>query len=643
MRRMGLATITITVAAWVLVWTCCSSSQTADSLNQGAGSDLPDSVGAVTAGPPAAMDSARVAGGCRPADGAALAARTVADRSRLLRLASLSPGEAIFLDPGADITVHGSLGLPQLLGLRSAGPGDVVFLLDGTPVSDRYLGVFDLNWLPLEGMSRIELSKGGGSSIYGNGALGGVVNVVPAGAVTDVPLSCVDAWWGSFGSRYLGLSLRRSVTGGFGVLGAYENARSGGWIDNSGYDGERFFGKLAGATGGGRALEVLGYRYRGEPDLPDSCPLSVETSAGRRDDRRDMFKVSVYPRGGSPLCLTYYRLSVFEKRAGVGQAEYSDGRLDCLEATTALGGATRRSAVGLGLVRRKILGSPVGRQNSNEIYAFARGDLDGSARSLSWALRVEKNSDFGAEIAPSLLGRLYLGAGHLVFARVDRSYGFPSFAETARDTLFEEGDPEPDTQHAVELELGYRYEARRLSFDVSCYWCDVNRMAVWLTDEVCGAAMSTDSESEVLGLEVSVGFSHPLGVEGVVAYGATRTLEGVQENLELQPPHILTWDLWLERGVSPHVAVGTGFAGWRVSGRGVGNRIAPCAAADGCVIDAALAGYTSALCYGYLAIDQARVYTRIRNLLDDEIYSRWGQPALPRRSYEIGVSWELRD
>jgi outer membrane cobalamin receptor len=567
----------------------------------------------------------------------------VADRDRVLRLASLSPGEAIFLDPGADITVHGSLGLPQLLGLRSAGPGDVVFLLDGTPVSDRYLGVFDLNWLPLQGMSRIELSKGGGSSIYGNGALGGVVNLVPAGAVAHVPLSCVDAWWGSFGSRFLGVSLRRSVAGGFGVLGAYENAKSGGWIDNSGYDGERFFGKLAGAIGGGRALEVLGYRYRGEADLPDSCPLSVETSAGRRDDRRDVFKVSIHPRGGSPLCLTYYRLTVSDKRAGAGHAEYSEGRLDCLEATTAFGGAARRSVVGLGLVRRKMLGTAVGRENSNEIYTFARGDLDGSARSLSWAVRVEENSDFGAEIAPSLLGRLYLGAGHLVFARVDRSYGSPSFAETARDTLLEEGDPEPDTQHTVEVELGYRYEARRLSFDVSCYWRDVNRMTVWLTDEACGATMSTDSESEVLGLEVSVGFSHPLGVEGVVAYGVTRTLEEVQANLEFQPPHALTWDLWLERGVSPHVAIGTGFAGRWVSSRGVGNKLARCAAAEECVIDAALAGYTSALCYGYLAIDQARVYTRIRNLLDDEIHSRWGQPALPRRSYEIGVSWELQD
>jgi outer membrane cobalamin receptor len=643
MRKMGIATITIMVSTCLLVWTCCSSSQTADSLNADTGRDIPDSAAAVTTGRPTATDSSGVTAGCRPARGAALAARTAADRERMLRLASLSPGEALVLDPGADIAVYGSLGLPQLLSLRSAGPGDVVFLLDGTPVSDRHLGLFDLNWLPLQGMSRIELSKGAGSSFYGNGALGGVVNLVPAGAMTDVPLSCVDAWWGSFGSRFLGLSLRRSVAGHFGVLGAYENARSGGWIDDSGYDGEKFYGKLTGAVGGGRAVEAVVYRYRGEADLPDSCPLSIQTSAGELDDRRDMLKVSVYPRGGSPLCLTYYRLSVSHKRTDLGRQEYSEGRLDRLEATAAFGGASGTSVVGLGLVRRKVLGSPVGRQNSNDIHAFARGDLDGTVRALSWALGVEKNSDFGTEIAASLLGRLYPGAGHLLFARLDRSYGFPSFAETARDTLLEDGDPEPDTHHAVELELGYRYEARRLAFDVSCYWRDMNRMTVWVTDEACGAAMSTDSESEVLGFEVSLGFSHPLGVEGVVAYGSTTTLEEVQGNLEFQPPHIITWDLWLERGVSPHVSVGTGFAGRWVSSRSAGNRVSPCTGAGECVIDAALAGYTSALCYAYLAIDRARIYTRIRNLLDDDIYSRWGQPALPARSYEIGVSWELSD
>jgi outer membrane cobalamin receptor len=327
----------------------------------------------------------------------------------------------------------------------------------------------------------------------------------------------------------------------------------------------------------------------------------------------------------------------------MGESEQTEGSTHCLELTAEFGRPGRRSVAGIGLKTRKVTDGSGGRESSNDLHASARGEIDWEARSLGWAFRVERNSDFGTQVAPSLTARARLGGRHLMFAHVDRSYNYPSFAEVGHDTLLEKGDPAPGTQHTIEFEIGYSYAAGILSFETSLYWQDADRVITYVTDETCGTAVSTDSESEVVGIEISAGLRHPLGFECLIGCAAVDPIDGAGQHLDRQSPYTLTWDLGFGRRLSGHVSILIGFAGRWVSNRGVGSRFVPCAGAERCLADAELRGYNSSVCYGFLSIDEARVYASIRNLLNDDIYGRWGQPVLPQRSYEIGVTWQLSD
>jgi outer membrane receptor protein involved in Fe transport/tetratricopeptide (TPR) repeat protein len=63
-----------------------------------------------------------------------------------------------------------------LRGIGSDGAGALV-LLDGVPLNDPFCGWVEWSAAPREGLDRVEIVPGGGSTAWGNGALGGVVQL----------------------------------------------------------------------------------------------------------------------------------------------------------------------------------------------------------------------------------------------------------------------------------------------------------------------------------------------------------------------------------------------------------------------------------------------------------------------------------
>ncbi len=63
----------------------------------------------------------------------------------------------------------------RMLGLQ--GPYTQI-LFDGLPTMSSLAKVYGVDHIPAQMVDRIEVVKGGGSAIYGPGAVGGVVNVI---------------------------------------------------------------------------------------------------------------------------------------------------------------------------------------------------------------------------------------------------------------------------------------------------------------------------------------------------------------------------------------------------------------------------------------------------------------------------------
>ena len=67
----------------------------------------------------------------------------------------------------------------SLRGVGPSGASRALVLLDGVPINDPFGGWVQWGRLPLLGIQQIEVMRGGGSALWGNGALGGVIHVIP--------------------------------------------------------------------------------------------------------------------------------------------------------------------------------------------------------------------------------------------------------------------------------------------------------------------------------------------------------------------------------------------------------------------------------------------------------------------------------
>ena len=115
--------------------------------------------------------------------------------------------ENIRTQPGVNLTGDsnsGQRGNNRQIDIRGMGPENTLIMIDGMPVSSRNSVRYgwsderdtrgDTNWVPPEMIDRIEVIRGPAAALYGNGAMGGVVNIITKPAT--------DEWHGNFNTYF---------------------------------------------------------------------------------------------------------------------------------------------------------------------------------------------------------------------------------------------------------------------------------------------------------------------------------------------------------------------------------------------------------------------------------------------------------
>ena len=89
---------------------------------------------------------------------------------------------------------------PTALNISMRGLGGIraLVLLDGVPLNDPFFGYIQWSQVPLETVDRVEIVRGGGATLWGNYAMGGVINVITR--PIDRTELVAEAAAGSFGT-----------------------------------------------------------------------------------------------------------------------------------------------------------------------------------------------------------------------------------------------------------------------------------------------------------------------------------------------------------------------------------------------------------------------------------------------------------
>lgn len=100
-----------------------------------------------------------------------------------------SANEAIRWLGGISGRIDSAGGRDQTLDIRGFGEAsssNIVFLVDGVRQNEGDLGGTSLSWIPLESIERIEIVRGSGAVMHGEGATAGVINIITNKGLTEL-------------------------------------------------------------------------------------------------------------------------------------------------------------------------------------------------------------------------------------------------------------------------------------------------------------------------------------------------------------------------------------------------------------------------------------------------------------------------
>jgi outer membrane receptor protein involved in Fe transport len=170
------------------------------------------------------------------------AATAVLGREELDALPIVHPSEILGFVPGVTVAQGQFYAAPPVVGARGFfGGGEAEYvrlLVDGLPVGDVESGLIDWSLISASSIRRIEAARGPGASMYGDAALGGVIQILtgPPTNAADLTVSAgsfgsvtADGSYGAraFGKRFTASGAARRTDGAFAHAGGEEVVGSG--------------------------------------------------------------------------------------------------------------------------------------------------------------------------------------------------------------------------------------------------------------------------------------------------------------------------------------------------------------------------------------------------------------------------------
>ncbi len=171
----------------------------------------------------------------------------------------------------ADTFGNGARASIGMRGFGETANANTLVLVNGRRLNNTDIASPDLNSVSLKDIERIEIIQGSATVLYGDQAVGGVINIVTRD-IEDARAH-VEIGAGSFGSHEIQAEVSRRLESGFSYRLSAEKSHDGGYRDNNELDYENLFGVLTYQYGSGRLLAGI-QRTDEDLDTPGALYLA---------------------------------------------------------------------------------------------------------------------------------------------------------------------------------------------------------------------------------------------------------------------------------------------------------------------------------------------------------------------------------
>jgi vitamin B12 transporter len=133
-----------------------------------------------SASPPPIPQIVRVVTSDRSAEAISKSTRVtyVVTKQQIQQYGYRTIGDALTKVPGVELESYGAIGSNQSYGIRGSNSSQVLVLVNGMPAPGSFANSVNLGTFSTAGIDRVEVVEGGGSTLYGTGAVGGIINII---------------------------------------------------------------------------------------------------------------------------------------------------------------------------------------------------------------------------------------------------------------------------------------------------------------------------------------------------------------------------------------------------------------------------------------------------------------------------------
>jgi outer membrane cobalamin receptor len=392
---------------------------------------------------PSPSSIGRVVTSDRQDEPATLSARStyVVTAADIARHGWLTVGDAIEAVPAVELVRYGAQGAEISAEIRGASSDQVLVLLNGRPVPGAQLGGVDLAALSTLGVERIEVVEGPGATLYGSGAVGGVINVITTSSHCDAPLSRIGA--GAFGEHDATLATCNLALQSIAATNTYPYALPNGSSGTRTNADERELRGRASVTSDAGPWE---FRLDvGSSDRHVGVPgsLAFPTVGERQDDGLDDALARIAFHGARAT--TALELSAMRERINAFDADSADAGAGLFNGTSteartqlslrdAVVGGPSRLVYGLDLSREAVLNDDgagdlaADTLAQSALYVQESYGVAATARVVG-GLRAENDAGYGGALSPSLGAIVEVAPGIAVRANAATAFRAPTAAE----------------------------------------------------------------------------------------------------------------------------------------------------------------------------------------------------------------------
>lgn len=447
------------------------------------------------------------------------------------------------------------LGMVSSPSFRGTTAQQTVVVWNGININSQLLGQTDFNTVATRGYNSIDVKAGGGSIMYGSGAIGGTIHLNNDLKFSDTFKSDLQVYYGDF----------NTLSAVYGITAATEKISVDASFNRNSSDNDfKFVGRNGRNTNGqfyNNALNVaFGYKingnnsvklysevYDGERHFSITSPNATRTKYQDFNTRNLLTWSSKFDNFATDLRLAYIteHYNYFEDinregftGGGVKSfiAKYNlDYTFSQNSMATVILDYTKNNGEGdgIGASTRQIGGVSL-------FYKYNVSDRWNTEASI----RKEISDVYKSPILFSVGSKYTFTDFYQLKLNFSRNYRIPTFND-----LYWAGSGNKDLkpENAYQLEVGNDFKFKQLHFSVTAYGSKIDDMIRWLPTNTGNWSPINTDKVTIYGAEVLLGWSkklnnHYFDLSGTYAYTVSKD-ERTQKQLFYVPYHKLTGSL----------------------------------------------------------------------------------------------------